>query len=162
MKALAALLFAFSLVLIPRLAQAADFTVTNSGLTYIFNGDTAHPDPPLRLVRGRTYSFDLSFPGHPFSIKTAPTSGSGDRFNTGVSGVGNGSTSGTLTFAVPSTAPDNLFYACENHAQSAGMFGTITVVNSPVPANGLWTLAALFVALSALGLVWIRRKPTAA
>jgi hypothetical protein len=156
MKAVAAIVCAFFVALAPKLAQAADFTVTNSGFTYVFNGDTAHTDPTLTLIRGRTYTFDLSIPGHPFSIKTAPSSGTGDRFNNGVTGVGNGQTAGTLVFTVPSDAPSALFYACEAHAASLGMFGNI-VVKSPVPAGNVVGYVALFLAMTVVGVIRLRR-----
>ena len=106
---------------------AADFTVSNVGMTaYNINGSN---NPTLTLQRGVTYVFAVSAPGHPFDIKTNSTTGSGDRYNNGV--TGQGATGGNLTFNVPTNAPNSLFYHCEIHTV---MVGTINIVNPPSPA----------------------------
>ena len=83
-------------------------------------------DPALTLLRGTTYIFKLSnITIHPFNIRT--TLG-GSQFTNGV--TGNGSTSGELIFAVPTNAPNTLFYQCGNHF---GMNATLTIINPPTP-----------------------------
>jgi hypothetical protein len=105
---------------------AADFNVSNSGSSsYVINGQ---PDPELTLTRGQTYSFAVTAAGHPFWIKTAAVTGTGSAFNDGVSG--NGTQLGTLTFTVPTDAPDTLFYICQIHS---AMRGTINIVNPILP-----------------------------
>ncbi|HSY74771.1 MAG TPA: hypothetical protein VK810_04815, partial [Dongiaceae bacterium] len=109
-------------------AFAADFTVVNVGISaYSINGQS---NPTLTLRRGTTYIFSVSSTGHPFDIKTNSTTGSADRYNNGV--TGQGVTSGNLTFAVPTNAPNSLVYHCEVHA---AMTGTINIVNPPAPAT---------------------------
>ena len=103
---------------------AVDFSVSNNGFTdYVINGVN---DPTLNLVRGRTYTFSISASGHPFWIKTAAVTGTGSAYSNGVSG--NGTQVGTLTFSVPSDAPDSLFYICQFHFN---MRGTISIADPP-------------------------------
>jgi len=116
-----------ALVLITTLAGstlANIFTVVHSGTSdYLINGAA---DPTLTLVRGRTYTFTIHASGHPFWIKTSAVTGTNNAYNNGV--TGNGTQVGTLTFMVPTNAPNTLFYNCEHHA---AMSGTIHVSNSP-------------------------------
>jgi hypothetical protein len=82
-------------------AVAADFTVTNMGMTaWLINGQA---NPPLNLTRGKSYTFQVSATGHPFWIKTAQSLGSADAYNTGV--TNNGPENGTVTFTVTDSAP---------------------------------------------------------
>jgi hypothetical protein len=81
-------------------------------------------NPTLTFCRGSTYVFAVNAPGHPFYIKTVRSSGTGNAYTDGV--TGNGTTSGSVTFDVPSNAPDPLFYDCAVHL---AMGGTINIVN---------------------------------
>lgn len=96
--------------------QNESFTVTSQGTSnYLIDGD---PDPALTLCRGFTYTFNLNASGHPFWIKTVAGTGTGNAFNTGV--TGNGTAVGTVTFQVPGAAPNQLFYSCQIHAPMTG------------------------------------------
>ena len=75
-------------------------------------------NPTLTFCRGSTYTFAVNAPGHPFYIKTVKSNGTGNAFTTGV--TGNGTTSGDVTFVVPSGAPNTLFYDCAIHVAMAG------------------------------------------
>jgi len=94
-----------------------NYTVTNSGSgAYIIDGSS---NPTLNLLRGFTYTFSVSASGHPFYIQT--TSGaysSGNVYSSGV--TGNGTESGTITFAIPYNAPNTLYYVCAYHSSMAG------------------------------------------
>ena len=104
------------------LSTAATFTVTNAGAgAYIINSES---NPTLYLIRGQKYNFSVSASGHPFWIKTAASIGTGDQYNTGV--VNNGDDVGLITFDVPLTAPDVLYYICQYHS---GMNGQLRIVN---------------------------------
>ena len=88
-------LFAVFTALSPLIRAATnEFSVTaSSSLNYTINGVN---DPALPLVRGFTYTFNISVASvHPFYIKTAPGTGTGNQYNDGVSGQG--VTSGTVT-----------------------------------------------------------------
>jgi hypothetical protein len=96
-------------------------------------------NPTLELARGNTYVFDLNLTGlFPFWIKTEPTTGRGETYNSGV--TRNGSESGLITFVVPQDAPDTLYYAAENESN---MQGRIDIVDSaPGTGPGFWIQAA--------------------
>lgn len=58
------------------------YNVTNSGASaYVIDGNN---NPTLTLVRGYTYYFVVSAPGHPFWIKTAQTTGTANAYNDGL------------------------------------------------------------------------------
>jgi hypothetical protein len=143
------------LVLFAVPAWAASFTVTPiccSGWT--INGQTS---PTLSLVRGQTYTFDVNAPDHPFWIKTAPVIGDASAWTQGV--TNNGLESGTLTFTVPASAPDTLFYQCANHS---AMTGTIQITSPPsVPATGAYAAGFLALLVAGAGFVAMRRRAVA-
>ena len=100
--------------------------MTNSGASaYLIDGVS---NASISLVRGSTYTFNLSVSGHPFWIQTS--SGAYNSSNVLGSGDGvtnNGSQTGTITYTVPSNAPSTLYYVCQYHS---GMAGTISVTNA--------------------------------
>ena len=99
------------------------FSVSNSGASaYLIDGDS---NPTLNLQRGKTYTFNVNASGHPFWIKTAQTTGTGDAYNDGV--TNNGEQSGTISFVVPQNAPSTLFYICQFHGS---MTGTLSITDS--------------------------------
>ena len=104
-----------------------NYNVTNTGSSdYVFNGGglASASNPGLTLQRGKTYTFTLNVPGHPFLLKTANVAGTGSAYNDGV--TNNGASSGVVSFTVPNNAPNTLFYICEFHSSMAG---TITITN---------------------------------
>jgi hypothetical protein len=105
------------------LTVAKNFYVVNDGVgSYTIDGATGNPT--LTLVRGFTYFFTVNASGHPFWFQT--TSGAYDSGNTYSTGVTNGGDDvGIVQFTVPVTAPNTLYYICQNHSS---MNGTITVI----------------------------------
>ena len=103
-------------------------TVVNSGGNkFAINGVTA---PTLQLVRGTTYTFDLSdasVSGHPLAFKSGNNS-----YTDGVTSSGTPGQSGaSVTFAVPSNAPGiGLRYYCTVHGN--GMGNTITTSGTAI------------------------------
>jgi len=95
----------------------------NGSNHYTFTGPgglSATDDPKIYLARGQTYEFVNNSGGsHPFQIRQ---SNGGSAYNTGV--TNNGSSSGTIRFEVPFSAPNTLYYQCTNHV---GMGNTIIV-----------------------------------
>ena len=84
----------------------------------------------IGTLTGLTYTTNNPFGNHPFWIKTAQSTGTGDAYNTGV--TGNGATYGqTITWTVDIDAPDTLYYNCQLHTADRG---TITVLDR-APAN---------------------------
>lgn len=113
---------AIAIVLCLSAASAADFNVTSPAV-FAING--TGNDPTITLVRGRTYTFALSTSGsHPFFIGTSVGSGVAPA---GVSG-NNGSSSGTITFAVPTNAVNCVYY-CTVHFFA----GSIVMIDPPRP-----------------------------
>ena len=106
-------------------AQTCQYAVVNSGFSaYVFNGIS---NPAITLFRGFTYQFNAAIVGnHPFWIKTVQGNTSLNAYTNGV--TGNGITTGTVTFAVPTNAPATLFYNCLIHAP---MTGTFNIVDPP-------------------------------
>jgi hypothetical protein len=92
-------------------------------------------NPTLTLVRGNTYTFTLVLNGpFQFFIKTEPTLGTTNQYNNGV--TNNGAATGTITFTVPQSAPDTLYYV--NPVQP-NMRGVMNVVNArPGTGPGFW------------------------
>lgn len=104
-----------------------NYDVTNNGgSAYVFNNDvlTNASNPNFTLKRGKTYTFKVNTPGHPFLIKSVQGTGTSNMYNDGVSN--NGTSSKTITFTVPASAPNKLFYNCEFHG---AMTGEITIVD---------------------------------
>lgn len=106
------------------------FAITNDGSgAYLVDGVS---NGAITLTRGGTYTFNVNASGHPFYIQT---SGNGynasNVYSTGVTGAG--AEVGTVTFVVPNSAPNTLYYQCEYHA---GMFGQINVVDSSYAITG--------------------------
>jgi hypothetical protein len=118
-----------------------DVTDNGSNSAYTFSTTDVNMDgstlpvgdnPTLTLYRGVTYHFDLNATGHPFYIKTSPTTGAGDQYTDGV--TGNGTEVGVVLFTVPEDAPNTLYYACGVHSL---MQGTIQVLEMSNNIGGL-------------------------
>ena len=107
-------------------AQTFTINVSNSGAShYVLSGadrsvtHSSANDPTVTLVVGDTVNFVVNASGHPFYIKTAASTGTGDQ----ASGVtNNGAQSGTVSWT-PSAA-GTYYYICQYHGS---MLGTITV-----------------------------------
>jgi hypothetical protein len=122
-------------------AATQTFTVVNNGLTaYTINGTD---NPTLTVVRGNTVVFNITATGHPFWLKTTPSTGTVNPYTDGV--TGNGTQTGTLTWVVPQTGPATVFYNCSVHA---AMTGPINIVNA---APGLQPIGVAAIALLLLG-----------
>lgn len=106
-------------------AATDEFNVTaSSSLNYTINGES---DPTLTLVRGFSYTFNINASSHPFWIKMAQGTGTGNAYNDGV--TNNGENVGVITFDVPNDAPDTLYYNCQFHS---GMTAPINIIDPPV------------------------------
>jgi hypothetical protein len=114
-----------------QLAIASTYTVTlqtaGADNQYVFTPDGATPNPILKLYRGQTYTFNITSAGNPFSIKTARTVGTTDRYTEGVST--NGVVSGSITFTVPNDAPSLLYYQSETDQPVGGQIEIFDITN---------------------------------
>jgi hypothetical protein len=89
-------------------------------------------NPVLILYRGNTYKFNVNAKGHPFWIMTEPykdkVSADGSTSTLYTTGVtNNGVDESTVTFTVPTGAPDTLYYQCSNHDTMYGVLQIRTV-----------------------------------
>jgi hypothetical protein len=114
-------------------ASANDFAIAvgfDGAVGYVWSVsiDTgmAQENPPLLLIRGETYTFHVTgLAGfHSFYINTFDTTGSAGKY-TGGGLSSNGFSTDTppgspVTFTVPQSAPDTLWYNCGLHSTMAG------------------------------------------
>ena len=116
--------------------ETVNYRVTNNySLNYVIDSQV---NPALTLVRGNTYVFNLVLTGiYPFWIKTSPTTGRGETYDTGVSR--NGSVEGLVTFVVPQDAPDTLYYISENQPNMQGQLNIVD--GTPGTGPGFWIQA---------------------
>jgi len=116
------------------------FDVVNSGSgAYQFNatgiGFTQNTtNPTLYLNRGQQYQFNVNASGHPFLIKTAAGTGTGNQYVDGV--VNNGAAVGVVTFKVPFNSPNTLYYQCQNHAAMLGVIIVDSDGNTGIQSGG--------------------------
>jgi surface protein len=95
--------------------SSSDYTLSGSDR----NGNVSGSDPNLTFNVGDTINFVVNASGHPFYLKTAAGTGTGDT----ISGVtNNGSESATISWTP--TATGTYYYQCSLHG---GMVGTITI-----------------------------------
>ena len=102
------------------LAGTQTFAVTVAGGVFVIDGAN---NPALTLIRGFTYTFDVSDSsngaggGHPLQFKNGSSA-----YTTGVTVSGTAGQAGaTVVFAVPDNAPaSGLLYYCTNHGNSMG------------------------------------------
>ena len=118
-------------------APSVSYTVSNNANgAYTFSGSAEGDNPNLGpLYKGGTYTFNVSATGHPFYLTTdnGTNFSAGTYFGEYTTGVtGSRTDSGTVTFTVPSNAPDTLYYQCGNHGV---MRGAITVKDLAVETN---------------------------
>ena len=99
----------------------------NSSSNYVISGPgglSSANNPDLYLERGQTYQFIMNAAGHGFGIQTSSgTWNSSNAYTTGITNAG--AATGTITFAVPYSAPERLYYACTS--QHSGMVGNIYI-----------------------------------
>ena len=109
-------------------ASTVNYTVTVASYG---GGNKFHilgvPQYTLELMEGNTYVF--SYPSaHPFALSTTSdgTHNSGSEYTTGVT---RDSSANTLTYVVPTGAPQ-LYYYCTNHSGMGGTANTPAAVNN--------------------------------
>jgi len=99
----------------------------NGASNYVISGPgglSNANNPDLYLERGKTYQFVVNASGHPFGIQTV--SGTWTGSNAYTTGITNAAAAvGTITFAVPYSAPARLYYACTS--QHSGMVGNLYI-----------------------------------
>jgi len=121
-----------------QLAITSEYTVTIESVggddQYIFTPPGLVRDPVIKLYRGQTYRFNVSSPSNPFMIKTARSSGPSHPYlNSELvyrdeSGkIVTSLEKGTITFTVPYSCPDVLFYTSTSNADLGGVFEILSI-----------------------------------
>ena len=108
---------------------SVSYNVSSTTGAYVWADQEPVNNPILTLYRGGTYTINLSASGHPFYITTddGTNYAAGSYVGEYTSGVtGSRTETGTITFVVPSDAPDTLYYQCGVHS---AMLGTILIMD---------------------------------
>jgi hypothetical protein len=113
--------------------ETVNFRVTNQSTSaYVIDYQN---NPTLTLIRGNTYVFNMILNRDlPLYIKTAPTLGTTNQYNTGV--TNNGISEGLITFVVPQDAPDTLYYVNPTQPNMQGQINIIDASSGTGP--GFW------------------------
>jgi hypothetical protein len=131
-----------SLMSLSSVAAASDFSIApdiSGGPGHYtwdigIEGSAPVANPPLYLQRNRSYTFAVNSNGiHPFWIDQAQGLGGSlgaDPYPAGGSLSANDVTTGTITFDVPSDAPETLYYACGNHSEMTGPINIVVFRDS--------------------------------
>lgn len=134
-------------------ATAVDGAVTPTVLNVTNAGSAAYlinnvENPTLRFLEGETYTINVNAVGHPFWLQTVPAPYSAnDVLGTGDGVTANGTQDGTITYVVPSGAPAELYYVCQNHQAMAGnieVTETSTIVSAEAIAAGAISTTGTF------------------
>ena len=88
-------------------------------VAFLFSPDGKTQNPSLKLYRGITYTFNISTPGLPFSIRTKRTLDDGFNLNSGISAQS--IEDGTITLTCTSETPNELYYIADNDINNAGL-----------------------------------------
>lgn len=138
---------ALALLLVAPLVHAQTFQVAVATKTSQHpNNGQGHPDgyvidgvqgAELTLVRGRTYTFQMNGVStvHPFEISTSETGAGAGTWTEGVTGSG-ATGDGTLTFTVPESAPDQLWYQCSNHQRMGWEINIVSATDTEAAGGG--------------------------
>ena len=121
-----------------QLAITSEYTVTVESVggddQFIFTPPGLIRDPVIKLYRGQTYTFNVTSPSNPFMIKTSRSSGlSHPYLNNELvykdenGNVVNSIEKGTVTFTVPYSCPDVLFYTSTANANLGGVFEILSI-----------------------------------
>ena len=125
-----------SITLPTLVAPSVSYDVTSTTGAYVFSGTASGNNPEIGpFYRGGTYTVNINAAGHPFYFTTdnGTNFSAGTYFGEWTSGVtGSRNETGTITFVVPSNAPDILYYQCGNHSN---MRGIIRVKDLAVETN---------------------------
>ena len=91
---------------------------------YELSGAVTGTNADIKISKGVALRFELDAKGHPFWIKTEKGTGKDNDVSSGISGVGQGKTSGALIWDTTEIMEGTYYYQCEYHAP---MFGRIII-----------------------------------
>ena len=87
---------------------------------YELSGAVIGTNHHIEISKGDVLKFELKTEGHPFWIKTKEGTGQGNAVSSGISGVGQGETSGVLIWDTAQIEEGTYYYQCEYHAAMVG------------------------------------------
>ena len=87
---------------------------------YELSGAVIGTNHHIEISKGDVLTFELNAEGHPFWIKTKEGTGQDNAVLSGISGVGQGETSGVLIWDTAQIEEGTYFYQCEYHAAMVG------------------------------------------
>ena len=87
---------------------------------YELSGDVTGTNADIRISKGEVLKFDLDVGGHKFWIKTVQGAGTDNAVSSGISGVGQGKTSGVLIWDTSEIMEGTYYYQCELAPQMVG------------------------------------------
>ena len=109
---------------------------------YELSGAVTGTNADITIAKGVVLKFELDARGHPFWIKTVRGTGQDNDVSSGISGVGQGKTSGVLIWDTIEIKEGTYYYQCEHHAP---MFGRIIVAAKT--GNTLFGIYVLYYAI---------------
>jgi len=98
--------------------------VAPSSSAYELSGTVNGLNSEIKIRKGDVLTFHLDTPNHPFWIKTVQGMGKNSSVSSGISGIGQGNTTGTLIWDTNKIKEGTYYYQCEFHDS---MFGEIIV-----------------------------------
>ena len=90
------------------------------GLSYELSGAETGTNADIKISKGDVLKFDLDVGGHRFWIKTVQGAGTDNAVSSGISGVGQGQTSGLLIWDTSKIMEGTYYYQCELAPQMVG------------------------------------------
>ena len=87
---------------------------------YELSGAVIGTNGDIEISKGDVLTFELNTEGHPFWIKTKEGTGQDNAVSSGISGVGQGETSGVLIWDTTQIEEGTYYYQCEYHAAMVG------------------------------------------
>ena len=91
---------------------------------YELSGAVSGTNADIKITKGEVLKFDLDVGGHRFWIKTVQGAGTDNAVSLGISGVGQGKTTGVLIWDTTEIMQGAYYYQCQYHEK---MFGRIIV-----------------------------------
>ena len=87
---------------------------------YELSGSVIGTNGDIEISKGDVLTFKLDVAGHPFWIKTKEGTGQDNAVSSGISGIGQGETSGVLIWDTTQIEEGTYYYQCEYHAAMVG------------------------------------------
>ena len=87
---------------------------------YELSGAVSGTNADINISKGEVLKFDLDVGGHKFWIKTVQGAGTDNAVSSGISGVGQGKTSGVLIWDTSEIMEGTYYYQCELAPQMVG------------------------------------------